>query len=49
MSLAEFGTFLGIAYQTIDDTLDYFSNFKTSEKAVRMTEREKCCQFLIIC
>ena len=26
-SLAEFGTFLGIAYQIIDDTLDYFSEF----------------------
>ena len=26
-NLAEFGTFLGIAYQIIDDTLDYFSNF----------------------
>ena len=27
-NLAEFGTFLGIAYQIIDDTLDYFSNTK---------------------
>ncbi|MFL2661463.1 MAG: polyprenyl synthetase family protein [Alphaproteobacteria bacterium] len=26
-SLEEFGIFLGIAYQIIDDTLDYFSNF----------------------
>jgi len=31
--LAEFGTFLGMAYQIIDDSLDYFSDFKTSGKS----------------
>ncbi len=31
-SLSEFGTFLGIAYQIIDDTLDYFSNYRTVGK-----------------
>ena len=30
--LAEFGTFLGMAYQIIDDSLDYFSDFRTSGK-----------------
>ena len=30
--LAEFGKYLGIAYQIIDDTLDYFSEFKLSGK-----------------
>ena len=31
--LAEFGTFLGMAYQIVDDSLDYFSDFKTSGKS----------------
>ena len=31
--LAEFGTFFGMAYQIIDDSLDYFSDFKTSGKS----------------
>ena len=30
--LAEFGTYLGMAYQIIDDTLDYFSEFRLSGK-----------------
>ena len=31
--LAEFGSFLGMAYQIVDDSLDYFSDFKTSGKS----------------
>ena len=50
MSLAEFGTFLGIAYQIIDDTLDYFSNFKTSGKNAGNDLKEgKMSLPLIIC
>ena len=50
MSLAEFGTFLGIAYQIIDDTLDYFSNFKTSGKNTGNDLKEgKMSLPLIIC
>ncbi len=33
-SLREFGKFLGIAFQIVDDTLDYFSNEKQSGKEV---------------
>ena len=33
-SLKDFGYFLGIAYQIIDDTLDYFSEEKTSGKEI---------------
>ncbi len=49
-SLAEFGTFLGIAYQIIDDTLDYFSNCKTIGKNTGNDLKEgKMSLPLIIC
>ncbi len=32
-SLAEFGSFLGIAFQIVDDTIDYFSSSKESGKS----------------
>ncbi len=31
-SLAEFGSFIGMAFQIVDDTIDYFSKFKESGK-----------------
>ncbi len=33
-ALSDFGTYLGISYQIIDDTLDYFSNEKSSGKEI---------------
>ncbi len=49
-SLSEFGTFLGIAYQIIDDTLDYFSNANTSGKNTGNDLKEgKMSLPLIIC
>ena len=48
--LAEFGTFLGMAYQIIDDSLDYFSDFKTSGKSSGNDLKEgKMSLPLIIC
>ena len=50
ISLAEFGKFLGIAYQIIDDTLDYFSNFKVTGKTTGNDLKEgKMSLPLIIC
>ena len=50
ISLAEFGTFLGMAYQIIDDTLDYFSSFKISGKSTGNDLKEgKMSLPLIIC
>ena len=49
-SLSEFGTFLGIAYQIIDDTLDYFSDSNTSGKSTGNDLKEgKMSLPLIIC
>ena len=49
-SLAEFGTFLGTAYQIIDDTLDYFSDFKSLGKTSGNDLKEgKMSLPLIIC
>ena len=48
--LAEFGTFLGMAYQIIDDSLDYFSDFKTSGKSAGNDLKEgKMSLPLILC
>ena len=49
-SLSEFGNFLGVAYQIIDDTLDYFSNAKTLGKICGNDLKEgKMSLPLIIC
>ena len=48
--LSEFGTFLGVAYQIIDDTLDYFSDSNTSGKSTGNDLKEgKMSLPLIIC
>ncbi len=49
-NLSEFGTFLGIAFQIIDDTLDYFSDFKSSGKSTGNDLKEgKMSLPLILC
>ena len=49
-SLAEFGTLLGMAYQIIDDTLDYFSDSKSIGKSSGNDLKEgKMSLPLIIC
>jgi octaprenyl-diphosphate synthase len=48
--LAEFGKFLGIAYQIVDDTLDYFSDHKISGKETGNDLKEgKMSLPLILC
>lgn len=50
ISLTEFGTSLGIAYQIIDDTMDYFSDFSSSGKSTGNDLKEgKMSLPLIIC